>query len=307
MKYRFDRMDASENAFFSRQLEHIRPGLFEVQYPEFKARKFLPINNSIHNGAEEFTYRVFDKVGKAEMIADYANDFKSVDVFGAESTQKLKGFGTSYSYSIQEARAAMMAQLPLDARKAMAARHAMEQKLDEALLVGEASANLTGLFTQSGTVTYTVPNGAGGDTDWETKTPDEILADLNGISNKIVDDSSGVESPDSLILPLSSYNLIASKRMGDGSDVTVLRHFLGVNPYIKNVDWSHRLESNAAWTGKRMVCYRKDPMKLEGLIPQEFEQFAPQFDGAVVKTLCHARCGGVALYFPKSIAYGDDI
>jgi hypothetical protein len=302
MKYRFDQMDASENAFFSRQLEHIRPGLFEVQYPEFKARMFLPINNSIHPGAEEFTYRQFDKVGKAKMIADYGSDLPSADVFAAETSQKIRGFGTSYTYSMQEARAAMMAQLPLDARKANAARHAMEQKLDETLLLGEATANLSGLFTLSGTTSFSPGFGV-----WEGNTADEIVSDLNGIANAIVNGTSGVETPDTIVLPLTSYNLIASKRMGDGSDVTVLRHFLGVSPYIRSVEWSHRLESNAAWTGKRMVCYRKDPMKLEGLIPQEFEQLAPQFNGFAVKTLCHARCGGVVLYFPKSVAYGDGI
>ena len=155
---------------------------------------------------------------------------------------------------------------------------------------------------------HSTPNGGAGTKTWETKTPDEIVADLNGIANKVVADSKGVENPDTIILPITSYNVAATKRMGDGSDVTALRHFLSTSPYIKNVETSFRLESYAAgWTGKRMVCYRKDPNKLEGLVPQEFEQMSPQFNGFAVKTLCHMRCGGVVLYFPKSVAYGDGI
>ena len=38
IKLNHPQMDASENLFFSRQLEHIRAGVFEVQYPEFKGR-----------------------------------------------------------------------------------------------------------------------------------------------------------------------------------------------------------------------------------------------------------------------------
>jgi hypothetical protein len=296
-------MDASENAFFSRQLEHIRPGLFEVQYPEFKFRQFVPINNAVSNGAEDYTYRVYDKVGKAKMIADWADDLPSSDIVGTETTQKLRSFGSSYQFSLQEARAAQMAGLPLDARKAMAARRAIEQKLDEVLLLGEATSNLSGLFTLSGTESYTPTT-----TTWSTATdPDLIVAELTGISNDLVNSSNGVERPDTLILPLSRFNLISQMRMGDGSDTTVLKFFLGVSPYIRNVEWSERLESNSAWTGKRMVCYQRSPEKLEGLISQEFEQFAPQFQNMVVKTNCHARTGGVVLYYPKSVAYGDNI
>ena len=46
---------------------------------------------------------------------------------------------------------------------------------------------------------------------------------------------------------------------------------------------------------------------LEAICPIIFEQLAPQFEGYEVLTNCHARCGGVVLYYPKSVSYADYI
>jgi hypothetical protein len=35
-----------ESVFFTRQLEYIRPGLFDVPYPELKSRALIPIEAS---------------------------------------------------------------------------------------------------------------------------------------------------------------------------------------------------------------------------------------------------------------------
>lgn len=309
-KFRFDNMDAAESAFFSRQLEHIRPGLLEVLYPELKAKSFVPVNSAVAPGAEEYTYRFFNKVGKAELISDYSVRSPRADILGTEASSKLRSMGSSYGYSFQEARAAQMAGLDLSNRKAMAARTAIEQKMDDVLLLGDGTEPylyMTGLFKQSGTATYSTPNGAYGDTEWEGKTPDEIITDLHGIPNGIVASSLEVYRPNTLILPLTSYNLIATRRMGDGSNTTILEFFKGTSQYVTSVLSSTKLETAGSGSSKRMVCYERAPDKLEAIIPVTFEQFTPQFDGMEVVTQCHARTGGVVVYHPKALSYADNI
>lgn len=56
-----------------------------------------------------------------------------------------------------------------------------------------------------------------------------------------------------------------------------------------------------------MVCYRRSPDALEAIVPQEFEQFPAQERGLEFVVPCHAKCGGVVLYYPLSMAYGDGI
>lgn len=301
------RADAGESVFFARQLEHIRPGVMEIQYPELKGATLVPTDTSIDPGAASLTVQFFDRVGSAKVVADMETEIPRADVSASEGNQIIRSVVASYAYSIQEARAAMFARTPLLSRRAMAARDAIERKLDDVVFIGDTVMGLKGLLNQTGTTTYTITNGAAGDTDWETKTPDEIILDMTSAVNKIVTDSLGMEEPDTMLLPLTSYTYIASKRMGDGDATTILDHFKRCCPMIKTVTSTYKLESNTGWTGKRMVVYRKDPNKLAFLLPQPFEQFAPQARNFSLFTNCHARTGGVAVYYPKSICYADDI
>lgn len=304
------RIDANLNAFFSRQLEQIRPQLFEIKYPELKARKWIPIKNDINPGAEVYTYQTLDQTGKAAPITDYGKDMPRVDVAGAaEDSQKMRAMGASYGWNIQEARAAMFAGLDLDTRKARAARRAIEHELNEILLIGSTRYGITlrGLFNVNSPTTYTVVN-----TTWADETPDEIIADMTGIVSKVKQDSKEIEFVDTLLLPLTSLELIKNRRMGDGSNVTILSYFLElmrseVPGFL--VDSSQHLEADGGHSGgsvKRMVAYRRDPEVLEGIV-QEFEQFPPEFKSLEVVTQCMARTGGVVAYRNKAVAYGDNI
>lgn len=306
-------MDASESIFFARELEQIRARSYDIQYPEYMARQFVPVDNSINNGVEIVTYETYDRRGRAKMGADYSNDAPRVDIVGSEASTYVRSMRAAYGYSIQEIRAAQYAGKPLQQRKANAAREAIEQEMDDVLTIGWSQGSMKGLANQANTTTYTVPNGALGTATWATKTPDEVVADMHGIAHKIVTDTNGVEVPDTLLLPLTSFTYVASTRMGDGSDQTILRHFMATSPFIKRVEHWFKLESavnaglTGAWTGKRMIAYKKSPDKVQAIIPQEFEQFAPQQRGLEFVTECHARTGGVVSYYPKSIAYGDGL
>src|SRR5690606_8474006 len=149
--------------------------------------------------------------------------------------------------------------------------------------------------------------GAAGSKAFEDKTPDEIIKDLNAAVNKVVVDSKEVFQPDTMVLPLSTYTYISTKRMGDGDSSTILQHFLKNSPYIKTVEATHKLESHAtASTGNRGVFLRKDPNFIAGLLPQPFEPLPPQATAYELITPCHARCGGVVVYQPQAICYFDE-
>ena len=306
-------MDAGESLWFARQLEFIRPGLFEVLYPELKGKQIIPVNNTVHPGAEQYTYRAYDRVGEAIVMSDYTRLSPRSDVKGLESTQVIRGLTTSYGYNMQEMRAAMLAQLPLDVRKAMAARDLMERKLDDVIFFGDAASGLSGFANlSSGTTSYTVPNGnVSGTKVWRTKTPDEIVSDMHGIISAVVTGTLEVEQPDTLVLPLAAYVIASTRRMGDGSNQTILDYFLKSSPYCKQVIPTFKLDyaNRTNWSGSagRMVALKQDPMKIEAIIPQEFEQLPPQQDGFEVMTICHARSGGVVAYYPAAVAYGDGI
>lgn len=308
MTFHFQHMDAAESAFLDKQLNVIRAKTYDIKYPQLKAREFIPVDNSLPPGAETVTYHQYDAVGQARLLASYAGDLPRADVYANQFTSQIRGIGASYGYNIQEVRAAQLAGTPLEQRKANAARRAVEEKIEALAKTGDSANGLGGFLNASGVTTYTPPSdGTGASAEWDDKTPDQIVRDMHGIAKKIVEDTKEMEVPDTLLLPLSSYGKVATTRMGDGSDATILDFFLKTSPYIKTVMPWQALETAGANSTKRMVAYRRDPDVLQLVIPQEFEQFPPQQRGLEIVTPCHARCGGVVVYYPLAIAFGDGI
>lgn len=303
--------DAAEGVFYARSLEHIRPGLLDILFPALDGMKFVPLEPGVDPGKEIFTYRGQRKIGKATLIKNYADDLQRAEVTGVEATQAIHSFGESYSYTTQELRAAISAGIPIDVKKAMACRYALALAIDEVIFYGNTEGGLPGLATLSNTTSFTVANGQQGSKLWRKKTPDEMVADLHGVVNQVVKSTFGIHRPDSMILPLAAYNLAATRRMGDGSNQTVLSFFLATSPYIQNVDPSYRLDAAQAanWSASvsRGIVYEKNAERLSLVLPVEFEQMPPFQKHFVTETACWARTGGVVTYYPGSIAYLDGV
>lgn len=303
------RNDASTTAYVARQLEYLRPGLFEVQYPNLKGKRWVPINSSMPVGAEQYTITIMDRVGEVKHVKDFSKDLSRVELKTSQASMNVFSMGISYAWNINEIRAAMFAGLPLQTKKAMFARDLMARKFDDILLTGETVTGAKGLFNLTGTETYTVTaDGAGGSKTFESKAPDKILRDLNNPFSQVILNSKEVHNPNTMILPLSTQQYIAGLRVGDGTSETVLSYWLRTNPYgISSVDYSTKLETAGSGNTKRVVIYEKNPNVLEMIAPVEFEQFSPETFLTEVQTICQMRVGGIALYMPKGVIYADGV
>lgn len=305
---KFLHLDANESVFFSRELEFVKSKSYDVQYPELKARSFIPVSFEAGPGAETITYEQYDQVGMAKIVASYADDLPRADVKGKEFTSRVRSLADSFGYNIQEIRAAKMAGKPLEQRKANAAKRAMMQKEDSIAALGDADFNLLGFINHPNISSTTLPaDGTGASTLWSTKTPDLILRDMNKLANFIVENTKEVEQPDTMLLPVAQYNYIASTPIGTDSNKTILKFFLENNPYIKSVDKWSKLTGAGAGGLNRMMAYKKDPEKLTLEVPQDFEQLDVEQRGLEFLVACHQRCGGVIIYYPLSVAYADGL
>lgn len=300
-------LDANESIFFKRQLEFIKAGTYDVKYRQLKGLSLFPISMEAGPAATEITWRSWNKVGMAKMIADYASDFPRVDIYGTEQSIKIKGMGASYGYSIEEIRRAQMAGVPLESKRASMVREVIERKHDSIIWSGDTETGLKGFIAYPGITEYTVPNGAGGTQPWTNKTSDEILLDLNGIVNGIITATNGVEQPDTMLLPLSRYQYIAQKRLSTDSEKTVLKYFLENSPYIKRIEWVVELETAGAGATKRMMVYKNDPMHLEYQMPLPFEQYEADKKGMAYEVPAYSKSGGMIVYYPGSVGFADVI
>jgi hypothetical protein len=293
------RMDDA-GLFLERQLEYIRPQVFEVQYADIKYPTILPVTSEAGPGAQTFTYRIMDSTGEFKLISDAADDLPRADISQTEKSINIRSFGGSFGYTVQELRAAQMANIALEQRRAAAVRRAYEEKVEEVALFGESSVGLAGFFNNA---TVDVVTASAWFTDSGT-TAQEMLELLNYGVTAIINGSKMKEQPDTILMAYEDYNKVSTTRNSDSSDVTVLEYFLRTNPYIRNVEPINQLDAgNSSLTTNRMVVYKRDPEKVQLHIPQPLELFPPQQRGLEFIVPAHARVGGVALYYPKSAIY----
>ena len=239
----------------------------------------------------------------AQIIANYADDLPLIDSLVEEFQQKIHGLGAAYQWSIQDIRRSAMAGANLDQRRARAARRAIEQQIENIAALGDAKAGLVGFAKVTNVPLIAPPTGT-----WGTATGEQMIADLMFLSESIVTTNKETFIPDTIVAPIGRYNLLATTRVSTTGDTntTALEGFLRSNPWVTNVGtWNKLALADAAGTGPRIVCYKRDPEVLTLEIPQEFEQFPPQAKNLSFTVLVHARIGGVIVYYPLAMAYMD--
>lgn len=136
---------------FARELEDIIKEVFEVEYPELRAREFMP-ERFVSPEALTFTYRMTNRVGAADIIDDNGNNIPKVDVTGEEWQQPIVNVGASYDFTILDQMRSGRLGISIDALKAEAARWAVEYKIEQLAANGDASQGLVGLWNAPGIV-----------------------------------------------------------------------------------------------------------------------------------------------------------
>lgn len=299
------RLDANETVFFERQLESIDARLFEVKKKELVYREFIPVNNSVAAGANSYTYRQFDKVGMAKVISNFADDLPRADVFGQEFISPIKTLGVSFGYNTQELRAAAMANTPLDAMKADAARRSIREKESNVAWNGDDDSGLPGFLNNANIPIVATLTGTGGFT-WKLKTADEIIEDVNILVTKIREDSKGTFEGDTLLLPILQYNEIAGRPRSTTSDTTILEFITkpGNSYGLSKVAWIAD-ELNTTFTGDTedgMVLYQNDSEVLEQIISLEMVTHPVQERNLEFVVPVESRHGGTVVRYPIACA-----
>jgi hypothetical protein len=298
-------LDSAQTMFFARELEAKKAATYDVIRAPLKAFELIPVSTEAGAGAETISYEQYDITGIAKIIANYADDLPRADVKGKEFFAPVKSIGNSYGYSLQEIRAAQMAGKSLEQRKSNAAARAQREKWNRIAFNGDSATGLPGWLTNANVPASPVAEGggAGDPTEWEDKTPTEILKDLNDAVNGIIDLTNGAEQPNTVVLPIKQYTQIATTRQDSGTDTTILEYFLRNSPTITAVEWANELKGAFTGTTDGFIVYDRNPDKLTLEMPQMFEQLPVQERGLEFVVPCHSRIGGVIIYYPLSMVF----
>jgi len=298
------RLDSNESVFFNRELAFVKSRSYDAKYAELKGLALIPISTEAGAGINEIVYHQYRGVGFAKVIADYAKDFPRVDIYGEEKSVKVKGIGDS----IKEIRASQRAGKNLDQRRAITARRAHDEQMNKMALKSDPINGTFGLLDFPGITEVTLQNdGTGSSKTWASKTPDQIVRDINDMVNAVMEPTSAREVPDTLLLPIAMYNDIATRRIGEAGEKTLMKYILENSPYIKRIDWLSELKNFGAGNTNRALVGRFDEEHITLEIPQPFEQFEAQQEGMEFTIPCHSECAGTIIYYPLAFAYADGI
>jgi hypothetical protein len=313
MQFGEARLDAGESVWFKRQLEFIDKTMYETIWPENKARSLIPTQGGVPDWAKVYTWRMYDRFGRAKIAANMADDIPRADRTGQEQPQIIKPVTAAYGWDIFEIKASAALGTQLDAMKAIAARYAIEQEIDSILALGNAEHNLQGLLTQATFTNVTPATKTGGGTAWNLTPaePDEIAGDVFNVFNTLISGMKGAGGPVfqkfTVLLPIKQYGIIAQRRMSAFSDVTILNYILKQSPFVESIEPWYRLSGIGAGSTDRMCVYPKNPMVVSGIVPMEFTTQPPDQRNLEFVINCLSTTGGTVIRYPVALAYMDGI
>ena len=301
------RFDANESMFFARQLEAIKAQTYDVKRANLNALQLMPVSTDVPEGATTITYRQYDTVGMAKVIANYANDLPRADVTGKEFTSNIRSIGNAFGYNTQEIRSAIFAGVNLPARKAMAATRAHQEKINALAFTGDADHGLPGLISNTNVPEVTLlADGTGSSKTFASKTADKIVRDVNSLINKIISQSKGVHRATEVWMPVEQYALIATTQNSTASDTTILQFLQQVHPGV-TFRQVVELDGAGASGADRMYAIEnsRDNWAIE--IPMMMKMYSPQQKGLEFEVPVESRFGGVIIEYPLALVFCDGV
>lgn len=297
------RADANETILFARQLDYVKARVYERKYPALMGGVMVPDSTEAPEYAETITTRVFDQVGIAKIVANYADDLPRADVRSVERTVRVRTIGDAYGYNINEVRASRAVGRPLDTMKARAARRAVEQKLNRIKFTGDADYNMIGLLNNPNVAQVVATTG-----NWSATatTGAQILADLNALYNAIIMQSNGIHRPNMLALPPVKMTMASSKPLDGMPGQTALSFWRQQHPEVRVEPIFEMVGAGAGGTDVAFL-YELDEENLRHELVMPFNQLPPQARNLEFVVNCMARSAGVQIDYPLAFAKMEGI
>jgi len=301
--------DAQQAAGFAvPALYRTHAGVFAQKYPSFDYAGLVPINTDGDMwDVGELVYSG-DIAGVANYIGGKSFDIPNASV---SLTQGVTGFhlgGVGYELSLQEVNRASRMNVPIDARKASAARMVAEKFIYDKVIRGSTVKNFTGLINNASVPTANAPTGT-----WASATPAQILADFNTALTDVYTNSGETAVANSVILPTSKFLYLNNTQLTNTGDslltfVKKNNSYTAVTNQPLDIRPSRELATAGASSTARMIAYEKSPDNMEFYLPGMFE-FMPLFPTSSMSWRVDGvmNVGQLEIYRPKTLSYRDGI
>jgi hypothetical protein len=240
-------------AFLQPQLLRVEAGVYMVKYPSADYAEFMPVDTAGTIWSAGSLFYSGDIAGKPEWFDVAADDMPYADVSRTQFLQENHMAGIGYKWNRGDLERAQQLGQNLLADKADAARTTAERFIHKVAIQGDGVKFATG-FVDDPLMTTTTDVAITPASD-----PDVIVGVINDALTSVETNTGETYRADTLALPTSIYNILASKRMTD-TGMSVLR-YLEQNSVVGGVTIkrSRHLEAAGANGVKRIIAYANTP------------------------------------------------
>lgn len=302
-------------SFMTSQASRINAAVYQARYPAIRYRGLIPVDTTGPEWVKSVTYFSLDGVGQAEWVNTGADDVPHAELIRSMSETSISMAAIGYGYNLEELAQAQMLGIDLSNRKAMTARRASEEKIDQVAFIGDEAKGFTGISNNPDvTAQDAAATGTGSSTEWADKSPGQILADINSMLTGVFTGTNTVATADTILLPYTQMHEIGTRQLDSTSETTILSWVLRNNVYTMEtgqpltVRGIRGLETAGEGGVARAVAYRNDAEVLRLNMPMPFRFFPVWQVGPFRFEVPGAfRIGGVDVSLPKEVIYLDGI
>ena len=310
---------ASGNAFLVSELEkrdpQIRQPLTSFTYP----RDIVVQTGGgwvDYVSAMSVAYGMTGGTGASPVTAGGANGIPTVQASVDKGVYKAHVFAAALRVMFQDMQRSNYIGRSLDNLLRDGVRMAYDKHMDENVYTGIEEYGATGLINNPDAVESTVADGTAGNGNWSSKTPQEILADINTAltATWAAAEYDPSAMPNHILLPYEEYTYILNTMVTDLATETILDYVMknnvatkeGGSLYIGPTRWC-----KGAGTGgtDRMVVYVNHErfVKVDELVPLSRIMSAPNVANVCYDTAYMANLSEVQVFYPQTITYWDNI
>ena len=300
-------------AFLTPQLYRIETEVYMIRRPSFDIQRFVPVNTDGDMWDIGTLVYSSEDVGRAEFFANAAFDMPYASNKMSQAVRNFYNAGIGYEWNTGELQRAAKAGRALQSDKARAAVNAADRFIYGLCMTGKNPAGVaekgwTGFVNNGSAPSAQVANdGTGPSRLWSAKTADQILRDINDALTAVETGTGETHIANTLVLPTSRYNYIATTRVGDTGS-TILQFLQANNAAGESLSIlkSRALETAGTSNTTRMVAYDRDPEVLRFHLPGE-HTFLPPFQKSSLtyEVAGIMNVGGLDVRLPKAIVYRD--
>lgn len=293
------RQDAVLPGALLRQLEEIESEVQRVEFGELKFAEGAVVPLDIQNkpGIRSTTYRQMTAVGRFRLFRSYSTDVPMINSLVEEFTQPIHMYVGGYYLSDQDIEAFKVTGMALEAEDVVSVREAAQQQLNSLIALGSSETGTPGLLNHPDVPRSYSPVAF----DATTTDADEIAGVIHDAATSIVTLTKRVEQPDTLFLPPTQYDYLATRRISEYVDTTILEQILSSSPYLQNAEPLIELEGAGPNGEDVAMVMRRDRRKVKAMVIEDFKWAPLERKGLGFERASYFRYAGIRLYRPYSV------